>query len=104
MARNVDLYHGTSGEAWSQIRRSKKIRGPVFLTPNIDAARDYAYEDDEGVVLTVRVPRGSLEYDYDTANPDDYDDMEEWLDAGLSVYTKKGVPLSRVVEVETEED
>ena len=97
--KSVILYHGTSLESLDEIMKSGYLDAPVFLTPQIDAAWDYAFASDSPVVLAVSVSMTSLELDFDTTNYDPDVTLEEAISNGQSVFSADPIDASSIVDV-----
>lgn len=56
----IELFHGTDSEGAKNIKKSGVLKGPVFLTPSIETAKDYG----ENIFKIITSPR-NLEFDFD---------------------------------------
>lgn len=102
----VDLFHGTTPEAFESINEQGILNGPAYFTPRRSIAEDYGDLDS---ILEVRLPSGELMVDLDLPggqllppqaaagfldwpSPDDAT-IEDFIDGGYSVGVKKSVLL-----------
>ena len=88
------LYHGTTKENGDQIIKDGVINGPVYLTPDIIIAEEYAGSNaPDFIVFEINVDRDQLVYDAEFVKCGEGDWLRESLENG-SAYTENNVSIS----------
>ncbi len=88
------MYHGTTKEAFEQIKNDGILNAPVYLTPDFDTAADYAANNSaDYVVITVDVDESLFCADNEFISGDDcLNPVEASLESG-SVFIDSEVAI-----------
>lgn len=91
--KTVTLYHGTTLENGKSILNDGVINGPVYMSPSIKTAEDYAANNSSDyMIFELEIAFDELEYDAEFINGDTDDLVQESLDAG-SVFVDGDVSI-----------
>lgn len=93
------LYHGTTKKSYKKILDSGKINKRVYLSPDDDIAKDYAFNNSDQIVLIfLDIDESELKADYEFVKGECEDFLEESLNNG-SCYVNRNIKVSEFVSV-----